>query len=379
MSPVASVGLNGTADSETFFQSVAAVAPSHGVTRLADVTGLDRIGFPVWQAVRPAGRSLSVHQGKGATALAAKIGALCEAIECDKAEQVSPDGPCCRHDALVPLERAPDLADYGKDRRRPPAPESEISWCVATNLVTGGRHPLPHELVSLDMTRLGPSLFDRSSAGLALGATEADAIETALYEVIERDAVGEWDRSDRNQRLSCALAMDHIPFEWLHRWRERLDDLGMGLRVFALDAVDGLPCFIVSIDGKCEFGDGYRRFSGTAAHADPEVALFKALAEALQSRLTFIAGVRDDMLPSAYPGLRRQGSSRPLRHGNPRRRWTEIEPVAPGWEAAADRLVIRGYWRIVMKRLNRDREGFAVVKAFVPGLGSLTRTRRPPT
>jgi ribosomal protein S12 methylthiotransferase accessory factor len=38
-----------------------------GVTRIANVTGLDRIGIPVAIAVRPNSRSVSVAQGKGQT------------------------------------------------------------------------------------------------------------------------------------------------------------------------------------------------------------------------------------------------------------------------------------------------------------------------
>jgi hypothetical protein len=40
------------------------MAPA-GITRLADVTGLDRVGIPVYQAIRPGSRNLSVSQGKG--------------------------------------------------------------------------------------------------------------------------------------------------------------------------------------------------------------------------------------------------------------------------------------------------------------------------
>mgnify|MGYP006149433749 FL=1 len=39
---------------------IAPAARALGVTRLADVTGLDRIGIPVFQAVRPLSLSLSV-------------------------------------------------------------------------------------------------------------------------------------------------------------------------------------------------------------------------------------------------------------------------------------------------------------------------------
>jgi YcaO-like protein with predicted kinase domain len=41
--------------------------PEFGITRIADVTGLDTIGIPVMTVVRPVARSLSVSQGKGVT------------------------------------------------------------------------------------------------------------------------------------------------------------------------------------------------------------------------------------------------------------------------------------------------------------------------
>ena len=50
--------------------------PVFGITRLANVTGLDVIGIPVVMAVRPNARSLSVSQGKGLTLAAAKVSRL---------------------------------------------------------------------------------------------------------------------------------------------------------------------------------------------------------------------------------------------------------------------------------------------------------------
>jgi ribosomal protein S12 methylthiotransferase accessory factor len=44
----------------------------YGITRLADVTGLDDLGVPVVMAVRPLAATLSVAQGKGATLELAK-------------------------------------------------------------------------------------------------------------------------------------------------------------------------------------------------------------------------------------------------------------------------------------------------------------------
>ena len=350
------------------------LAGACGVTRLADISGLDRPGLPVWQAVRPAGRALSVHQGKGATALSAQIGACCEAIESHCAENAPPDGPICRFDALPERERAPDLADFARSRSEAP-PGEPIRWTRARDPFSGGTLWLPHDFVSLDLTRPGMRWIERSSAGLGLGADLDRALEVALLEVAERDAVGEWQRRPLAGRMDDIVDSRTIPYGWFGAWSERLAGLGIDIACFAPRAMAGVPAAVCWIGGAEAFGRGYRSFSGSACHPDPEHALFKALAEALQSRLTFIAGVRDDILPSHY---RTRGSPVPRAAAATEggRAWQGVAPSEPGWRLLAGRLADAGYGRIAVKRLDAGLEGVAVVKAFVAGLGSLRRERR---
>src|SRR4051812_32950415 len=61
-----------------------------GITRLGNVTGLDRIGIPVAVAVRPNSRSVSVSQGKGLDWEQAMASALMEACEGFHAEEIGP-------------------------------------------------------------------------------------------------------------------------------------------------------------------------------------------------------------------------------------------------------------------------------------------------
>jgi len=357
-----------------FFERALAAARHCGVTRLADVTGLDRLGLPVWQAVRPAGRSLSVHQGKGPTPEAARIGALCEAIEAHCAENVIADGPVRAFADLLPSERAPELGDYCKVRTKVPDRAGPIRWCSATDLMTGGRHYLPHDLISIDFTRGLPSAFERASSGLGAGPSEADALQTSLLEVIERDAVGEWRRMDLPERLATSVELDTVPFGWFQWWRARLGSLDIELRVFLAASIVGVPVPICVIGGIEEFGSAYRRFYGTCAHGDAEIALFRALAEALQSRLTFIAGVRDDILPSHYARSRPKPAAEDDAAAG--RAWSQDEPCVCGPDALAELLAGRGYRQIVVKHLGDGLDGVVVTKAFIPGLGSLSRTRR---
>jgi ribosomal protein S12 methylthiotransferase accessory factor len=361
-------------ETDAFLKTALAAAGTCGVTRLADITRLDRLGFPVWQAVRPAGRSLSVHQGKGESPESAQIGALCEALESHCAEVVPADGPLCLWSELPARQRAPDMTDYCWDRSEPPEREAPIQWCVAADLLTGDTQFLPHPLVSLDYTCGLPSAFDRTSNGLGAGRDEAGALSKALLELIERDAVGEWHRLDQTRRMATALAPDSIPFDWFRSWRGRLAELDVALQVFRLQSIVSVPVFMCVIGGVEEFGQTYRRFSGAAAHGDPERALFGALAEAMQSRLAIVAGVRDDILPSYYT---RRSSPAPADDTSPGPNlvWEEVQPVPCDAEALAESLATLGYTRAAWKRLDGGMD-VVVTKVFVPGLGSFDRTPR---
>ena len=68
----------------------ARLAQAMGVTRVAQVTGLDRTGVEVACAVRPGGHVLQVCNGKGLTFEQACLGALFETAELWAAEHVVP-------------------------------------------------------------------------------------------------------------------------------------------------------------------------------------------------------------------------------------------------------------------------------------------------
>ena len=59
-------GIERTVPAAETIKRVAQAAESLGVTRLADITGLDRIGIPVYSSVVPRSDDvLSVYNGKG--------------------------------------------------------------------------------------------------------------------------------------------------------------------------------------------------------------------------------------------------------------------------------------------------------------------------
>ena len=86
-----------------------------GITRLADITGLDRIGIPTWCSIRPRGVLLQVSNGKGTSHDSAKVSALMEAIELWHAEnpaiafrRASAEELRREAEAFLPVEGLPD-------------------------------------------------------------------------------------------------------------------------------------------------------------------------------------------------------------------------------------------------------------------------------
>lgn len=326
-------------------------------------------------------RALSVHQGKGGTEAEAQLGALLEAAESHAAESFAADGPRCAFSGLPAAGRAPDIADFGHDRAFPPDPDAPFRWVEAEDLTGGPPIHLPFDLVALDLDRdpLGP--FDRASNGVATGASRGEATAAALHELVERDSVREWQESRLFDRMACALDLDTIPFAWFGHWHERIEAAGADLLVYWVPSLTGSPVFACEINDLGKAGRPYRAIQGRGCHPLPEIALFKALAEALQGRTTYIAGAREDLLPSGYERRPEEGMliafGLPLPPGMKGLDFAQVPAGPVGADALAEALAAAGYGRIAVVDLAAP-PGLRIVRAFVCGLASFGRRRRPP-
>ena len=368
-----------SASSGRLLPAALAAGAQAGVTRLADVTRLDRLGLPVWQAVRPLSRALSVHQGKGASHDDARLGALLEAVESHAAESF--DGPSisCAFEDLPGSERAPHLSDFASRRDSPPSAAQPLRWVEAQRLAGGGAIHWPFDLVSLDFTRASPSRIDRSSNGVATGVTEAEAVLVALHELIERDSMAEWRALDMVERTGCALDPRSVPYAWFGELVDRIERAGAGLACFLLPSLTGTPVFACEINDPTKAALPFRAANGRGAHPIAEIALFRAVSEAIQSRAAYIAGARDDLAPTSY--ARREGAitmafALPPPPGVQRVAFAGIADGPQRVEQLLAALGRAGFPDAAMIRLASN-HGFHVVRVFVCGLGSTTRRRRP--
>lgn len=273
-----------------------------GITRVASQTGLDRIGIPVWCAFVPNAKAIVIAQGKGMDDEAARVSAVMEAVE----RSVATEPACARRvSRVVDLEGGGDRVnrlDILVARGRSPLNSLEAaSFVEADDLVTGGRIWLPFEAIDFDRTRHCPR-FWQSSDGLASGNTRDEALLHGLLERIERDALALWSVTSTAKRFSRRI--DPMQFECpaLNALCGALDRAGLQLALFDVTTDLGIPC-AAALVAPVERDSGIRHVDltlGAGAAMKPEGAILRAILEAVQSRMTFIAGARDDLLPSVF-------------------------------------------------------------------------------
>jgi ribosomal protein S12 methylthiotransferase accessory factor len=356
-----------------------------GVTRLANVSRLDHLGVHVFQAIRPMGRALSVHQGKGLSPSEAKIGALMEAVESDHAEAFVGDQRLCALDDLETSERPITLGDYASHRPSALASTEPIIWVRAERLRDGSTCWAPFDVVSLDFTRRGDQSLERSSNGLGAGFDRESAIVTAMLEVIERDAVQVWRAAPGFRRTRDRVASDSIPYAWFRDLSQRIRNAGLRITVYRVHAVVGLPVIVCELGGPLTGAANMRRHFGSSCRSNIETALERSIAEAAQSRLTTISGVRDDIStgPDDDGPAGGSGLGLPLPTHMRQLTWSEVEAgygqaLSPNPDLLAGLLADMGYRDSALVDLSRPGAGVYVVKALVPGLANGGRCRRKP-
>jgi ribosomal protein S12 methylthiotransferase accessory factor YcaO len=238
-----------------------------GVTRLADLTGLDIVGLPVAQAVRPASKSISVNMGKGRTIAAAKLSAFGEAFE------------------LFCAENAAGLLKCG------------AAGFPAKGVFSGLQSPVPIDIIAFNL-ETEPNQFT-SATGLAAHQDLWTAIRHGIYECIERHLYSQWFRAAPGRRVFGLTDAESISEDAGLLLVRHLERLGFKVLIWNIGHDAFIAAFLVELVAPQSIENSLVAYSqGMACHADSAVALFKALIEAVQTRMAYISGAREDL--SAY-------------------------------------------------------------------------------
>ena len=316
-------------------ETLARIRPHLGraaITRVGDITGMDTIGVPVAVAVRPASATITVESGKGLTWAAAMTSAAMEGIERFVAE-IDPivDQFGTVGDVAGRLPAPPDR--FPLFRHSSISPRRSYEWTRMQDLRTDQPCLVPASLVHLPVEREGVPFaypWAPSSNGLASGNHFPEAVCAGLYEVVERDASWCWQ-----------MAVSR-----------------------------GVPPLVV------DRRPGVGAYKGYGCHLDPEIAMIRAVTEAVQSRTVFVAGARDDILRPVYETNRRSGDvlsklespmgGRPVSASDiPNRATSSFHGDVAVMLALLERA---GLEHVLVRELDASAFECSVVRVVVPGL-----------
>lgn len=283
------------------YNTLKPLLPVFGITRVSNITGLDHVGVPVYMACRPNSRSLSVFQGKGIDADAARVSAVMEALETLHAESI--DKPL-KLGSFEELRFSHSMIDVlGLPLARPEGlnPFEQILWIEGNCLLSGLDQWLPYELVHANYTDpqpAGSGVFAATTNGLASGNTWNEAVLHAIYEVVERDAITLWKLGPHAWGSARAVDLATIDDPVCAGLIEQFGAAGLDVAVWDVSSDIDIACFYCLVTdrdattGAPEMGGG--------AHLCSNVALARALTEAAQARTTYIAGSREDIDDKEY-------------------------------------------------------------------------------
>jgi ribosomal protein S12 methylthiotransferase accessory factor len=142
--------------------------------------------------------------------------------------------------------------------------------------------------------------MSRSTNGLASGNCRDEAIFHALCELVERDATTLWGLRSARQREASEI--DPLAFEdpLVDEMCTKIADAGFTLRLFDQTSDIGIPVIYATIFGETGSNAYFDLAAGAGCHPVASRSAQRAITEAAQTRITNIAGARDDFDPSDY-------------------------------------------------------------------------------
>jgi thioglycine synthase len=396
-----------------------------GVTRISDITCLDKLYIPNFSAILPGTEdSIWVYSGKGPTKAHAKAGALMEAIErYSSLSSTHPNGfiqgtyselSKCYNKVLHPAEVVePVNQTYSNN-------ESILDFLPGFDLLTNEKVLVPAQLAlskySARSRITSPFLFSHTN-GIASGNVLEEAICHALCEVIERDAISIADlcasfipytilkkiKNSLKKNMTCGYPITPIPedifvddssifpdvdiseiaveCEPIKFLVKRFNDCGIPLLIKDITQKDiGIPTFVAS---SIEWvSDSYGYFSkGFGTNPDARIALIRAITEVSQTRAVNIQGARDDLRKIQYKQkdeiYKRKWqfipTSSALRNSNKAIKFSEVRTYINKDILKDIKLILNGFKNARLKRaiiidLTDPNVGIPVVRSVVPGL-----------
>lgn len=347
--------------------------PAAGITRVADITNLDRIGIPVFSCIRPTAEdgAITIYNGKGATVEESKISAIMEGIERYCAEV---------HDRIIERGYYHELFGRGRivdpnDLILPPEadPNQILPWVGGFDIANDEPVLVPAQVVFHPLSQKYRPLFRTGTNGLASGNTMEEAIFHALAEVIERDA---WSLVEASRNSGPEVVNIDDPL--INGTQKKFTDAKVEVTIRDITSDIGIPTMAAVADDVL-LKDPMLLTMGMGTHTSARIAVMRALTEVAQSRLTQIHGAREDTTVAqvrkrlGYDRTKRMNAYWFKDNGEVDYRTIpscDSDDFVKDIHLMIKKLNKQGLDRVIVVDLTRDEIGIPVVRVVVPGLES---------
>lgn len=274
-----------------------------GITRIADITDLDRIGLPIYTAIRPTAEegAISIYGGKGISKDHAKASAMMEGFERYSAERQDSDETII----ATPNEIGrygdyidPKSLNLPKDFEKKDISDINLEWSKSRDIISGNEYYIPTNAIfhPYASDSNAESLFKSNTNGLASGNILDEAILHGMLEVIERDA---WSIFELTHKNYAQIDIESIESELIIDIIDKFESEGIKIKLMDFTADIKIPTIAASADDTITKDAGLLTL-GMGTHLDPEVAILRALTEVAQSRATQINGAREDTVRADF-------------------------------------------------------------------------------
>lgn len=350
-----------------------------GITRITEITHLDRVKIPVFSSIRPTAQSggVSVYAGKGATVEQARASAMMEGFERYSAERQDID-----ETIIASLSEIEEFGEYidpkslnlPKEFEKKDISDLSLEWSKSIDLISNREYYIPtnaiyHPYISKDDSQ---SLFKSNTNGLASGNILEEAILHGIFEVIERDA---WSIFELTHKNYAQIDISSIENEIIIDIIEKFESEGIKIKLMDFTADIKIPTIAASADDTITKDAGLLTL-GMGTHLDPEVAILRALTEVAQSRATQINGAREDTVRADF--AREAGYERMkrinkfyFRDEEEQIKLSDIEnkstsSITRDIEIVKDELVSNDIQKILYSNLTRPELDVSVVRVVIP-------------
>ncbi len=382
--------------SDRTLQIISPLLHDFGITRLIDLTQLDRIGIPCYSATRPMGRSICVSCGKGVTHQDAKVSALMESIEVHFAENPEPrlleryseeQLRVLGHKYIKLWDMIHSNSSVRPDKSCQKNSKMQlIEWFPGFDLLSGESLYIPASLTFY----IEPYAHLWTSNGLASGNNLDEALLHALYELIERDAFATFIQSVQKTTTKISIIDPETYPKGIQALLNKFNKGGIEVYLLYLSsciAVTSILCVSLSDD---ELSKQLQVNLGLGTSLDPTTAAYRAITECAQARSALIHGAREDLywpIDLSISDLNQASNMRALIESclpGQLVQWDQLSKISPqayiekSQEAkskvastmakVSDLLSKNGHRNQYYTQLTDSDCGFCVVKLFIPSL-----------